>query len=61
MRAYNEEQFGPVVPIATFKDLSDIYEYLAQSPYGQQASVFSSDSQKIAELIDVLVNQVLRK
>eukprot|EP01116_Phalansterium_solitarium_P001771 TRINITY_DN11590_c0_g1_i1.p1 TRINITY_DN11590_c0_g1~~TRINITY_DN11590_c0_g1_i1.p1 ORF type:complete len:535 (-),score=60.23 TRINITY_DN11590_c0_g1_i1:84-1688(-) len=60
MRAYREEQFGPVVPIATFKTLDDIFEYLATSPYGQQASVFSTNPATVATLVDVLVNQVSR-
>eukprot|EP00029_Vermamoeba_vermiformis_P009901 TRINITY_DN5097_c0_g1_i1.p1 TRINITY_DN5097_c0_g1~~TRINITY_DN5097_c0_g1_i1.p1 ORF type:complete len:544 (-),score=160.22 TRINITY_DN5097_c0_g1_i1:2-1606(-) len=60
MKVYHEEQFGPVVPIATFKDLDQVYNYLAASQYGQQASVFGKDTFKISELIDILVNQVSR-
>jgi len=60
MRVYLEEQFGPVVPIASFKKKSEVFDYLAQSPYGQQASVFSTNPTKIANLIDVLVNLVCR-
>lgn len=60
MRVYNEEQFGPLVPIATFEEPEEIYEYLAQSPYGQQASIFSRDPKTTGKLIDVLVNQVSR-
>lgn len=29
MKCYHEEQFGPVVPIATFSTLDQIYDYLA--------------------------------
>jgi len=60
MRVYHEEQFGPLVPIATFKNLDEIFEYLATSPYGQQASIFSKTTSTIASLVDVLVNQVSR-
>jgi len=60
MRIYHEEQFGPVVPIATFEKIEEIYEYLATSQYGQQASVFSKDAKTVSSLIDVLVNQVSR-
>jgi glyceraldehyde-3-phosphate dehydrogenase (NADP+) len=60
MRVYNEEQFGPVIPIVTFKNTEELYEFLAQSPYGQQASVFSRSPDVIGEVIDVLVNQVAR-
>ncbi len=37
-----------------------MFEYLAHSQYGQQASVFSKDPQAVSKLIDVLVNQVSR-
>jgi len=60
MRIYHEEQFGPVVPIATFNSLDQVFEYLAASPYGQQASIFSKDVNTISSLVDVLVNQVSR-
>ena len=60
MRIYHEEQFGPVIPIRTFESDTDIFDYLDASPYGQQASIFGHDSEKLAELIDVLVNQVSR-
>ncbi len=58
MRCYNEEQFGPLVPVARFSHLQEIYTYLQESKFGQQASVFGSDATEIASLIDVLVNQV---
>ncbi|KAL6073355.1 putative glyceraldehyde-3-phosphate dehydrogenase [Balamuthia mandrillaris] len=60
MRLYHEEQFGPIVPVATFSDLDEVFAYLASSPYGQQASVFSQDADAISQLVDVLVNQVSR-
>ena len=60
MKIYHEEQFGPVVPIATYKDLSEVFDYLAASPYGQQASVFGRNAEQIAPLLDILVNQVSR-
>jgi glyceraldehyde-3-phosphate dehydrogenase (NADP+) len=60
MKIYHEEQFGPVIPIAVFKELNDIFDYLADSEYGQQASIFGKNSTEIASLIDVLVNQVSR-
>jgi len=60
MRIYLEEQFGPVVPIATFKKTSEIFDYFSASPYGQQASIFSTNATKIAKLVDILVNMVSR-
>ena len=60
MRIYHEEQFGPVIPIRTFENDEEVFEYLASSPYGQQASVFGHDTEKLSEMIDILVNQVSR-
>jgi glyceraldehyde-3-phosphate dehydrogenase (NADP+) len=60
MRVFNEEQFGPLVPVATFENLDEILDYLAASDYGQQASVFANDPKSISALADVLVNQVAR-
>lgn len=60
MRIWNEEQFGPIVPIATFKDISEPIEYMQTSNYGQQVAIFGSDHDQMAQLIDPLVNQVCR-
>ncbi|MBF0312880.1 MAG: NADP-dependent glyceraldehyde-3-phosphate dehydrogenase [Oligoflexia bacterium] len=60
MRIHNEEQFGPVVPIASFTDITTPIDYIINSPYGQQASIFGTDDQTIASLVDHLVNQVSR-
>jgi glyceraldehyde-3-phosphate dehydrogenase (NADP+) len=40
MRVYHEEQFGPVVPILTFKDIQEPLNDMAESNYGQQVSLF---------------------
>ncbi|MBN2745171.1 MAG: NADP-dependent glyceraldehyde-3-phosphate dehydrogenase [Bacteroidales bacterium] len=60
MKVYHEEQFGPVIPIVPFTDLSEPMKYITESDYGQQVSIFGSDSDDIAALIDPLVNQVCR-
>lgn len=60
MRIYNEEQFGPIVPIISFNDIQKPLDYVINSNYGQQASVFGQDSKDLAILIDTLVNQVCR-
>ncbi len=48
MRLYSEEQFGPVVPVATFADIAEPMDYVTQSDYGQQVSLFGSDPDVIA-------------
>lgn len=60
MRIYHEEQFGPIIPIVTFADIETPIRYIVESNYGQQVSIFGTDPNKIAELIDPLVNQVSR-
>ncbi|WP_418263224.1 NADP-dependent glyceraldehyde-3-phosphate dehydrogenase [Flavobacterium faecale] len=60
MRVYKEEQFGPVVPILTFKDIQEPLRDMAESNYGQQVSLFGKNAKTIAPLIDSLVNLVSR-
>ena len=60
MRVFHEEQFGPIVPIVPFKDVQEPLQYISESNYGQQVSLFSSNATTLAPLIDVLVNQVSR-
>jgi glyceraldehyde-3-phosphate dehydrogenase (NADP+) len=57
---WSVEQFGPVVPVAVYDDLSELVDYVVQSNYGQQASVFGNDARVVGPLIDVLANQVCR-
>jgi glyceraldehyde-3-phosphate dehydrogenase (NADP+) len=43
MDVYYEEQFGPVVPIATYDSLDTVLDYGRDGIYGQQVSIFMSD------------------
>ena len=60
MRIYHEEQFGPVVPVVSFNDVSQPIDYMVNSNFGQQVSIFSTNPDVIAHLVDPLVNQVCR-
>jgi acyl-CoA reductase-like NAD-dependent aldehyde dehydrogenase len=60
MKLYREEQFGPVVPIVSFSDMQQPIDYMITSNYGQQVSIFGTDTQEISHLMDGLVNQVSR-
>ena len=60
MRIYREEQFGPLIPVVPYSDLSTPLDYVIDSSYGQQVSIFGRDPGTIAGLIDPLVNQVCR-
>ena len=60
MKIYHEEQFGPVIPVVPFDKIEEPLDYVVQSDYGQQASLFGQDSTTIAEVMDTLVNQLSR-
>jgi glyceraldehyde-3-phosphate dehydrogenase (NADP+) len=60
MRLYTEEQFGPLIPVVPYDDLETPINYIVNSNYGQQVSIFGQDVDAIANLIDPLVNQVCR-
>ncbi len=60
MKVYKEEQFGPVIPIISFKDINKPIEFMAASNYGQQVSIFGKDVNKLGPIIDSLVNLVCR-
>tara|TARA_R110002073_G_scaffold14554_1_gene59313 strand:- start:89342 stop:90919 length:1578 start_codon:yes stop_codon:yes gene_type:complete len=60
MRVFQEEQFGPVVPIVSFKDIDEPLDDIADSNYGQQVSLFGKDVNTLSPLIDSLVNLVCR-
>ncbi|MFB3909505.1 MAG: NADP-dependent glyceraldehyde-3-phosphate dehydrogenase [Candidatus Eisenbacteria bacterium] len=60
MSLYGTEQFGPVVPVATYEDEREIDEFMRSSPYGQQVSIFGRDPKRVAYLVDALANQVCR-
>ncbi|MCC6076030.1 NADP-dependent glyceraldehyde-3-phosphate dehydrogenase [Pseudomonas sp. GCM10022188] len=60
MRVYHEEQFGPLVPVVPFRELEEVIDYVLQSDYGQQLSIFGNDPAQVSRLVDAFVNQVGR-
>jgi glyceraldehyde-3-phosphate dehydrogenase (NADP+) len=60
MELYTVEQFGPVVPVAVFDDEREVFDFIASSNYGQQASIFGRDPRAVGPLIDAFANQVCR-
>jgi len=60
MRVFEEEQFGPVIPVIPFSDIDEPLDDMAESNYGQQVSLFGKDVKTLAPLIDTLVNLVCR-
>ncbi len=59
-RLAKEEQFGPVVPICEYNSIQEVIQYMVQSPFGMQASLFGQDPKQVGALIDQLANQVCR-
>ena len=60
MRVFQEEQFGPLIPIVSFNDINEPLDDMADSNYGQQVSLFGKDIKTLSPLIDTLVNLVCR-
>jgi glyceraldehyde-3-phosphate dehydrogenase (NADP+) len=60
MKLYYEEQFGPVIPIVPFETDEEAIRYVVNSNFGQQVSIFGSNSKRVAQLMDAFVNQVGR-
>jgi glyceraldehyde-3-phosphate dehydrogenase (NADP+) len=59
-RLANEEQFGPVVPICEYSEISEVEDYIVNSHYGAQVSIFGKDPKIVGRMIDRLSNQVCR-
>jgi len=60
MKLYQEEQFGPVIPIIPYKEIDEPLDAMAASEYGQQVSLFGRDVSRLAPLVDTLANLVCR-
>ncbi|KFE57531.1 NADP-dependent glyceraldehyde-3-phosphate dehydrogenase [Pseudomonas syringae] len=60
MRVYHEEQFGPVIPVVAYSDLETVIDYVLDSDFGQQLSIFGNDSREVGRLVDAFANQVGR-
>jgi glyceraldehyde-3-phosphate dehydrogenase (NADP+) len=60
MRIYDEEQFGPIVPIARYSKPSEVVDWHVRSPYGQQVGIHGPDSPAKRELVHTLARFVAR-
>jgi glyceraldehyde-3-phosphate dehydrogenase (NADP+) len=60
MRVYHEEQFGPVVPVVVYRDVETVIDYVLDSDFGQQLSIFGNNSAEVGRLVDAFANQVGR-
>lgn len=60
MKLWREEQFGPIIPVVSYDNIEMPVNYIIESNFGQQLSIFGKNHKVIAEMIDPLVNQVCR-
>lgn len=60
MKVYKEEQFGPVIPIISFSEITTPIEDMSASNYGQQVSIFGKNVDTLGPIIDSMVNLVCR-
>jgi glyceraldehyde-3-phosphate dehydrogenase (NADP+) len=59
-RLAQEEQFGPVIPIREFDKIEEVEDYIVNSHYGAQVSIFGRDPEVVGRMIDRFSNQVCR-
>ncbi|GKY96744.1 hypothetical protein MPSEU_000633900 [Mayamaea pseudoterrestris] len=53
MKVFNEEQFGPIIPITTYSSLEEVINFgQSGQPFGQQVSIFGQDPASTIELVD---------
>jgi len=60
MKLYDEEQFGPIIPVVPFDTIDEPIQYQINASHGMQVSIFSNDAEEVASLIDPFVNLVAR-
>lgn len=60
MRLWDEEQFGPIVPIGVFDDDQEVIDAVVDSAFGQQLSLFGRDPKRLGRIIDGCAHQVGR-
>jgi glyceraldehyde-3-phosphate dehydrogenase (NADP+) len=60
MRLYQEEQFGPLVPVVPFEDIEQVIDYVIHADFGQQLSIFGRTPEVVGMLVDMFANQVGR-
>lgn len=50
MRIFGEEQFGPIIPVMTFREEGEALAYVKHARFGQQCSVFGSTPTQLARV-----------
>jgi len=60
MKIWDEEQFGPVTPVAVYTDIQEPIDYISRSEYGLQSAVFGYSEELLGRVVDALSYHVGR-
>jgi pyruvate kinase len=60
MRLFDEEQFGPIVALARYREVGEALAWQERSPYGQQAGVWGPSGETRDALVAALTREVAR-
>lgn len=60
MKIFHEEQFGPLIPVVEYNEVKEPIQYISQSSYGQQVSIFGHDPSNIEFVVNSLIHQTAR-
>ena len=60
MRIFHEEQFGPLIPVMTFRDERDALAYVKEARFGQQCSIFGSSPAQLSRVAITVARYVGR-
>ena len=60
MRIHDEEQFGPIIPVMTFREEQEALDYIKFARYGQQCSVFGSSPSQLSRVVTAAARYVGR-
>ena len=60
MKIFDEEQFGPIVPIVRYERTQDVIDWHVRSPYGQQVGIHGPATPERRALVGTLASFVAR-
>lgn len=60
MTIFHEEQFGPILPVAVYRQPDEVIHFLLKTDFGQQASVFGTDPSEVTPVVNALAQHVSR-
>jgi len=54
MKLFEEEQFGPIIPIVEYESLDEAKKYARDGKFAQQVSIFTSEANdETSQLVDL--------